>query len=301
MGFKPNGFYLTPFDAPFPVFQFMARPIKIGLDYFPFDVDFFDDIKIRKLIKYKGVQSILIYIYIISIIYKNGYYIKWDDDFTFIISEKIGFEENYILDVIKYCIIIELFSKMMYKNEKILTSKGIQKRYNNICVSSKRTKNIKEYDVLNTEETTVFIEETIIISEETTVTEEETTEISELSTQSKVNESKVNESKVNEKENFSIFENKILIKIENIPEKIFETKQFRFFYEDEKISEQLAKEKFLKFIKERLKAGDTLRGIKDFWNHFLNIYKKEKISDKKEKIFDHKKVATAEDHKNAKW
>ena len=33
----------------------MGRNVKKGLDYFHFDVDFFQDIKIRKLIKYQRV------------------------------------------------------------------------------------------------------------------------------------------------------------------------------------------------------------------------------------------------------
>ena len=36
----------------------MGRNRKTGLDYFPFDVDTFQDIKIRKLIKYRVAKPL---------------------------------------------------------------------------------------------------------------------------------------------------------------------------------------------------------------------------------------------------
>lgn len=39
----------------------MSRPIKIGFDYFPFDVDFFSDIRIRKLTKSQGGKAVTVY------------------------------------------------------------------------------------------------------------------------------------------------------------------------------------------------------------------------------------------------
>ena len=35
----------------------MGRNRKMGLDYFPFDIDTFQDIRIRKLIKYQGGKA----------------------------------------------------------------------------------------------------------------------------------------------------------------------------------------------------------------------------------------------------
>ena len=39
----------------------MARPKKQGLDYFQKNVDFYQDIKIRKLIRHKGIQAVSVY------------------------------------------------------------------------------------------------------------------------------------------------------------------------------------------------------------------------------------------------
>lgn len=54
----------------------MARPKKQGIDYFPLDVNFFSDVKIRKIARACGSQSTSILICLLCNIYKdNGYYI----------------------------------------------------------------------------------------------------------------------------------------------------------------------------------------------------------------------------------
>ena len=160
-----------------------GRNIKVGLSYFPMDVDFFSDIKVRKLIKYKGSAVITIYLNLLCSIYREGYYIKWDNDMPFIISELTGFDEEQIKDVINYCIKIELFSKKMFDEKSILTSKGIQERYKMICNLRKGKATISEFMLINSEEI-------IINSEENTIN-------SELMQQSKVNKIEVNKTKAN--------------------------------------------------------------------------------------------------------
>ena len=65
----------------------MARPRKRGLDYFPFDVTFFSDKKIRILKSRFGADGIEIYIYLLCEIYKEGYFIHLDNDYEYIIAE----------------------------------------------------------------------------------------------------------------------------------------------------------------------------------------------------------------------
>ena len=89
----------------------MARPSKQGLSYFPFDIDFFSDLKIRKLIKYQGGKAITVYTLLLCNIYKEGYYMRWDEELPFAISEQTGFEEAYIREVIKCCLVVGLISK----------------------------------------------------------------------------------------------------------------------------------------------------------------------------------------------
>ena len=54
----------------------MARPKKTGLDYFPMDVDFWNDIKIMDLLNEYGPLGTAVYNIIINLVYKNGYYIE---------------------------------------------------------------------------------------------------------------------------------------------------------------------------------------------------------------------------------
>lgn len=174
----------------------MARKIKQGLDYFPLDVTFFSDIKIRKLIKYQGSGAIAIYTSLLCNIYEqSGYYILWDKELPFIISEITGLKEGYINEVIECCLNIDLFDRDLYEKERVLTSKGIQERYDLICRQAKRKIQIKKFNLINSEETVINSEETINYSETTNNN-------SGKSTQSKVKEIKEKESKGNVEGNF---------------------------------------------------------------------------------------------------
>ncbi|UVQ81022.1 DUF4373 domain-containing protein [Parabacteroides distasonis] len=57
----------------------MARPNKEGLDYFPFDVDFFSDEKIGSISGEFGIKGEITAIKLLCAIYRNGYFILWND------------------------------------------------------------------------------------------------------------------------------------------------------------------------------------------------------------------------------
>lgn len=132
----------------------MARIAKSGLEYFPFDIDFFQDIRIRKLIKRQGGKAVTVYALLLCLIYKNGYYMQWDDELPFIGSEMSGFEEAYVSEVIKTCLSLGLFDKNLYDTEQVLTSKGIQVRYCNIQRLNKRMSRIDKYSLIKEQTTT---------------------------------------------------------------------------------------------------------------------------------------------------
>jgi hypothetical protein len=132
----------------------MARIAKSGLEYFPFDIDFFQDIRIRKLIKRQSGKAVTVYALLLCLIYKNGYYMQWDDELPFICSELSGFEEAYISEVINTCLALGLFNKDMFDTEHVLTSKGIQQRYCNIQRLNKRMSRIDQFSLITTERKT---------------------------------------------------------------------------------------------------------------------------------------------------
>lgn len=112
------------------------------------DVDIFQDIRIRKLIKYQGGASVSVYTLLLCLIYKDGYYMKWDNELPFIVSEITRLEEKYISDVIECCLSIGLFDKSLYEKENILTSHSIQQRYCSIKRLNKRLARIDEYRLI---------------------------------------------------------------------------------------------------------------------------------------------------------
>ena len=157
----------------------MGRNKKEGLSYFPFDVDFFQDIKIRKLIRYQGSNAISIYTLILCNIYKDGYYIRWDDDLPFIISEQTGYDESYIVEVINCCLDIGLFSKNLFDSERVITSFGIQDRYRKINDLCRRKSDISEYMLISSEEKRISFEEMPVTSAKSTQRKEKEIEVKE--------------------------------------------------------------------------------------------------------------------------
>ncbi|MDE6493090.1 MAG: DUF4373 domain-containing protein [Bacteroidales bacterium] len=130
----------------------MGRNREIGLSYFPFSVDTFSDIKIRKLIKYQGGKAVTVYALLLCLIYKSGYYMRWDEELPFIVSEQTGFEEAYIQEVINSCLALGLFSKSLYDSDRVLTSKGIQTRYAEAMNFFRRKTEICEFSLISSEE-----------------------------------------------------------------------------------------------------------------------------------------------------
>ena len=123
----------------------MARPVKAALEYFPMDIGFFQDIKVRKLIRFQGGKAVTVYAALLCIIYRDGYYTKWDEDIAFVISEITNYEQSFIQEAVKCCVKVGLFNPDLYNSESILTSKGIQERYKHINKLCKRNISIDEY------------------------------------------------------------------------------------------------------------------------------------------------------------
>ena len=166
----------------------MARPLSRGIEYYPLDVDFLNDLKIKKIMKSCGPNSIAIIILLLGNIYGDeGYFMKWDEDVCFLVADAVGAKEVYVKEVLKKCLQVDLFSNELFEKFKIITSKGIQKRFFEITKRRKRENLIDDYLLVNVTETGVIVAEII-------VTEAETGVIVSKSTQSKVKESKVKKS-----------------------------------------------------------------------------------------------------------
>lgn len=123
-----------------------GRPIKQGIDYFPMDVGFFTDVKIRKISRACGSQSTSILICLLCNIYKDeGYYILWDEDLPFVIADTVGVSEGAVKEVLIKSLQVGFFDQELYEKYKILTSSGIQKRFLLATYQRKETTIIPEY------------------------------------------------------------------------------------------------------------------------------------------------------------
>lgn len=185
----------------------MARPLSRGIEYYPLDVDFMNDIKIRKIMKFCGPNSIAIIILLLGNIYGDeGYFMKWDEDVCFLVADEVGAKEVYVKEVLKKCLQVDLFSSELFKKYKIITSKGIQKRFFEITKRRKRENLIDDYLLVNVTKTGVIVAETPITVAETGV-------IVSKSTQSKVKESKVKYSVSNN--SISLLNSMLKIKVDS--------------------------------------------------------------------------------------
>ena len=109
----------------------MARQIKQGIDYYPMDVNFLNDIKVRKVLRGCGAQSMAVILYLLGNIYRDeGYYMRWDDEEDpFLVSDVVGVSEGAVRETIKKSLQVEFFDSKLFEKESILTSKGIQQRF----------------------------------------------------------------------------------------------------------------------------------------------------------------------------
>jgi DNA replication protein DnaD len=129
----------------------VARPTKKGLDYFPLDVDFLSDLKVRRIIKACGKEAVHILVALLANIYRDeGYYVLWDDDLAFLVADEVGTKEGTVEELVKKAVQVKFFDKDIFDKYSVLTSKGIQSRY--ILATKERKKVELEYKYLLTNE-----------------------------------------------------------------------------------------------------------------------------------------------------
>lgn len=121
----------------------MARPKKEGLDYFPFDVDFFSDKKIRRLKAKFGSDGILVYLYILCLIYRDhGYYAEYDEDMILDISDELNISENLTRQILKYLfsrlLLCELHDSTLTVPVTVISAKSVQRRFQEAKRGGKR-------------------------------------------------------------------------------------------------------------------------------------------------------------------
>jgi len=125
----------------------MARPNKDGLEYFPLDTRFDEEVL---LIDAKfGCTGIGILVKLWQIIYLNGYYVNWTERESLLYRSKINSSEEDLNNVIDECLKWGIFNKKLYEKYTILTSSGVQKRFLEATKRRKIVTFIIEYSCLD--------------------------------------------------------------------------------------------------------------------------------------------------------
>ena len=156
----------------------MARPQKIGLDYFPVDCN--PDKKLKAVIRKFGAEGFGVVIGLYQHIYSEGYFIEYTNDFSEDFALEINVDDQVLDDVLHFCLKRGLFNYNLFKSDRVLTSSGIQKRYL-LATERRKCTQINNHNLVNVNNNPIDVNNN---------------KINECrSTQSKVKESKVKKSK----------------------------------------------------------------------------------------------------------
>jgi uncharacterized phage protein (TIGR02220 family) len=124
----------------------VARPKKDGLEYFPLDTKFDDEVLMIDAMF--GCEGTGILVKMWQIIYANNYYINWGEREVLVYKSRLNADINIINDVINECLKWGVFNENLYKKYQILTSGGIQKRFIEATQRRKEIEFVKEYLLL---------------------------------------------------------------------------------------------------------------------------------------------------------
>lgn len=188
----------------------MARPTKLGLDYFPHDTHTDEDTALQLLEAEFGLDGYAVYFKLLESIYAQGYAKQWGEDECLLFAKKMGaVTVPKLSEIIKGCIRRSLFDEGVYNLFQILTSKAIQLRWleakrkdvsaidPKVCLIEQTAKGVsspRKND--KNKEKGVFAEKTLVITAKTPVNAETTPQ-----SKVKYNSSNSNNARKNESEN----------------------------------------------------------------------------------------------------
>lgn len=168
----------------------MARPTKQGIEYFSFDVNFFSDLKVKRILRACGAKGIAVLVNLLCNIYRDkGYYMQWDDEIGFLVADEVGASESTANEVIQKALQVNFFDSGMFEKHQILTSRGIQDRYIKATYQRKNNAINEDYSLVQCESNSKSHEKQGLSHEKPDKSHEKVHK-------SKVKETKVNKTKV---------------------------------------------------------------------------------------------------------
>jgi hypothetical protein len=125
----------------------MARPVKIGIEYFSLDVDIFEDEKVIPVSSEFGAKGECVIIRVLCAIYRNGYFAECSEAFKFKIAKQANLPESLISEVISGLVKWGFFDKAVFDSFGVLTSRRIQKNWKE-ATRKRVSKNELDYWIL---------------------------------------------------------------------------------------------------------------------------------------------------------
>ena len=192
----------------------MGRPLRKGLHYFNIDCDQDDTLNFIEarhgIIGYGVVVKLWRKIYML-----NGYFCEWAEKNIYLFAREVNVDVETVNNIVETCFTEELFNRKRFEQFRILTSRGIQRRYIKIVTEAKRKDTEIDPNYLLLEipvapeihqkeeafqeefipEKEDFLETVEFLPEKEGFLPEETPKIREVSTQTKVKETKEKETK----------------------------------------------------------------------------------------------------------
>jgi hypothetical protein len=108
----------------------MARPPKSGLEYFPLDVDFFEDEKVIAISREFGVKGEAVALRLLCAVYRQGYFAVWGDGLKQKLLRSVpGLTPGLLEQIVSRLVKWDFFDKDLFHSAKVLTSRGVQRRF----------------------------------------------------------------------------------------------------------------------------------------------------------------------------
>lgn len=114
----------------------MARPRKIGLDYFPMDTH--NSTELKLLIAHCGYEGFFVYIGLLQRLFaEKGYYLTLDEESMVLIADNMHVDIKQFKWILNFIFKQKLFDEKLFIKYSILTSKHIQEVY--LYATARRT------------------------------------------------------------------------------------------------------------------------------------------------------------------
>lgn len=110
----------------------MARPRKQGLEYFPFECDFFGREAVVAIAGEFGLKGELVTVKLLCAVYRNGYFVEWSELFRYkFLKEVPGVSIELLEQIVRRLVKWGFFDEGLFNSEGVLTSEAIQECYFN--------------------------------------------------------------------------------------------------------------------------------------------------------------------------